>query len=143
MVYADTSVLASLYMLDANTPQAISLLRSIAQPLVYSALHRLELHNALAPASFRGHQTQAQSDAAWRNVQVDLQARILFPVQIRWHAAFRRAASLARLETPSSGNRSLDILHIACAEQLGATTFLTFDRRQQNLCTRVGLAVRP
>ena len=143
MIYADTSALVSLYMLDANTPRAIPLIRSLTQPLVYSALHRLEIRNAFSLAVFRGHQTSAQADAAWQNLEVDLRARVLVPIAIRWHAALRHAASIATSETPTLGGRSFDILHVACAEQLHATEFLTFDGRQHKLATRVGLLVRP
>jgi predicted nucleic acid-binding protein len=143
MIYADTSVLASLYMLDANTQRAIPLLRSVAQPLVYSALHRLELRNAFALAIFRGHQTQAQSDAAWRNLEADLRVRVLVPVSIRWPAAFRRSAEFARSETATLGSRSFDILHVASAEQIHATHFVTFDQRQHSLASRLGLSVEP
>ena len=143
MIYADTSVLVSLYMLDANTPRAVPLIRSLTQPLIYSALHRLEIRNAFSLAVFRGHQTQGQADAAWQNLEADLRARVLVPTSIRWHAAFRRAAAIAASETPTLGSRSFDILHVACAEQLHAAEFLTFDRRQHRLAAYVGFLVRP
>jgi len=143
MIYSDTSVLVSLYMFDANTPRAVPLIRSLTQPLVYSPLHRLEIRNAFSLAIFRGRQTQAQADAAWQNLEADLQARVLVPASIRWHAALRRAAAIAASETPTTGNRSFDILHIACAEQLHATKFLTFDQRQHGLAARMGFGVRP
>jgi predicted nucleic acid-binding protein len=143
MIYADTSVLVSLYMPDANTPRAVPLIHSLTQPLLYSALHRLEIRNALSLAVFRGHQTQAQAGAAWQNLEADLRARVLVPVSIGWHAALRRAAAIATKETPILGARSFDILHVACAEQIHATEFLTLDQRQNGLATKVGLAVRP
>ena len=143
MIYADTSVLVSLYMLDANTPRAVPLVRSLTQPLVYSALHRLEIRNAFSLAVFRGHQTQAQANAAWQNLEADFRARVLVPISIRWHAALRRAAAIAATETPTLGSRSFDILHVACAGQLGATEFLTFDQRQHRLATQLGFTVKP
>jgi len=143
MIYADTSVLVSLHMLDANTHRAIPLIQSYGEPIAYSALHRLELRNAFSLAIFRGHQTEAQAKAAWLNVEADLHARILIPVSISWHAALRRAARIAANETPTLGSRSFDILHVASAEQLRISTFLTFDQRQLGLATRVGLAVKP
>jgi predicted nucleic acid-binding protein len=143
MIYADTSVLVSLYMLDANTPRAVPLIRSLTQPLFYSALHRLEIRNAFSLAVFRAHQTQSQADAAWQNLETDLRMRVLIPISIRWHAALRRAAAIALSQSPTLGARSSDILHVGCAEQLRATEFLTFDQRQHGLAARVGFAVRP
>jgi len=130
-------------MRDANTSRAVQLARSLSQPLVYSALHRLEIRNAFSLAIFRGHQTQMQAAAAWRNLEADLRARILVPTSIRWSAALRRAAAIAEGETPSIGSRSFDILHVACAEQAHTNQFLTFDRRQHDLAIRVGLVVGP
>ncbi len=143
MIYADTSVLVSLYLLDTNTPRAVPLIRSLTEPLVYSALHRLEIRNAFSLAVFRGHQTQAQADAARQNLEFDLRARVLVPTAIRWPAALRRAAEIAASETPTLGSRSFDILHVACAEQLQANDLLTFDHRQHRLAARVGFFVRP
>jgi hypothetical protein len=39
--------------------------------------------------------------------------------------------------------RSLDILHVAIALELGATLFLTFDHAQKRLAQAAGLKVRP
>jgi predicted nucleic acid-binding protein len=143
MIYADTSALVSLYMLDANTPRAVPLIRSLTQPLVYSALHRLEIRNAFSLAVFRGHQTPAQAAAAWQNLEADLRTGVIVPISIRWHAALRRSAAIAASETPTLGSRSFDILHVACAEQIGAIGFITFDQRQHSLATHVGFAVSP
>ena len=136
-------MLASLYMLDVNTSRAVALVRSLTEPLVYSALLRLELLNALSLAIFRGDQTQGQADAARENIEADVRGRVLVPTSIRWQAAFRRAAAIARNRTPSVGSRSFDILHIACAEQLQITEFVTFDQRQQSLAALLGIRVRP
>ncbi|HVE90045.1 MAG TPA: type II toxin-antitoxin system VapC family toxin [Burkholderiaceae bacterium] len=143
MIYADTSVLASLYMQDANTPRAVALVRSLTQPLFYCALHRLEIRNAFALALFRGEQTQTQADAAWQNVEADLKAQVLVPVPVQWSAALRRSAEIAWAETPTLGSRSADILHVACAEQLRAIDFLSFDQRQRALAARLGFSVQP
>jgi hypothetical protein len=106
MVYADTSVLVSLYLLDVNTPRAVALVRSLTQPLVYSALHRLEIRNAFSLAIFRGHQSASQASVAWQHLEADIRNRVLLPVSLRWHAAFRRAAAIASSETPVLGTRT-------------------------------------
>src|SRR5687768_1744358 len=106
MIYADTSVLVSLYMLDANTPRAVPLVRALTEPLFYSALHRLEVRNAFSLAVFRRHQTQPQAEAAWENLETDLRMRVLIPISIQWQAALRRAAAMALTHTPTLGNRS-------------------------------------
>jgi predicted nucleic acid-binding protein len=56
-----------------------------------------------------------------------------------WRGTLQRAADIAREHTPRLGCRSLDVLHVATALQLGFRQFLTFDRRQQQLARAVGL----
>ena len=45
------------------------------------------------------------------------------------------------LDTTHLGCRTLDILHVACAIEIAATRFMTFDQRQQKLATLAGLRI--
>ena len=47
-IYADTSVLFSLYIADANSPRADAWRQANAVPLDFTGFHRLELRNALS-----------------------------------------------------------------------------------------------
>jgi predicted nucleic acid-binding protein len=58
-----------------------------------------------------------------------------------WRATLKRAADLSREHTPGLGCRSLDVLHVASALELGLRHFLTFDLRQRNLAKAAGLTV--
>ena len=44
-------------------------------------------------------------------------------------------------ETLRLGCRTMDILHVACAIEIAATEFLTFDQRQHSLALHAGLKV--
>lgn len=57
-VYADTSVLVSYYLSDANSARANVLLNSVSDSLIFTRLHRLEFGNALELGIFRGHYTR-------------------------------------------------------------------------------------
>ena len=46
-VYADTSVLVSYYLSDANSARANVLLNSVSDSLIFTRVHRLEFLNAL------------------------------------------------------------------------------------------------
>ena len=61
--------------------------------------------------------------------------------EILWRAALNRAAELSLTHTAKLGTRSLDVLHVACALELKARYFLTFDERQKNLSSAVGLKI--
>jgi predicted nucleic acid-binding protein len=53
-------------------------------------------------------------------------------------SVFDVCADLARRHVPRLGLRTLDSLHVACALQLKAEQFWTFDERQAKLAKAVG-----
>jgi predicted nucleic acid-binding protein len=53
--------------------------------------------------------------------------------------AFDLCAELARRYGPKLGVRTLDSLHVACALELNADRFWTFDERQAKLAKSEGL----
>ncbi len=58
-----------------------------------------------------------------------------------WRSALRRAGELSRQHTRALGTRSLDVLHVASALELGLRRFVSFDGRQQKLARPAGLKV--
>jgi predicted nucleic acid-binding protein len=54
-------------------------------------------------------------------------------------AAWETSIHLARKYGPTLGVRTLDSLHVACALELKAQKFWTFDDRQARLAEAVGL----
>jgi predicted nucleic acid-binding protein len=55
--------------------------------------------------------------------------------------AFELCADLARRYGPKLGIRTLDSLHVACALELKAERFWTFDERQAKLAKAVGMKI--
>jgi predicted nucleic acid-binding protein len=111
--------------------------------LPFTGLHRLEMKNALSLGVFRRALTRAQANATWQDIQNDLRSGRLFPRSINWVPVFRSAAQIAAKHSDTIGTRSLDVLHIAVAKHLNATEFFSFDQRQRDLATAVGLKVKP
>ena len=68
-LYADSSLLVSYYVNDANSARAQALIHTATDPLVFTGLHRLELRNALALGVFRQLLTPAQARATWSDDQ--------------------------------------------------------------------------
>jgi predicted nucleic acid-binding protein len=66
---------------------------------------------------------------------------LVFKVNL-WGRLLKEAESLAEHHTPTTGCRSLDILHVAAALVSGATEFVTFDTRQGRLAQLAGLQVK-
>ena len=138
-IYADTSVLFSLYVTDANSPRADAWRQANPVPLGFTGFHRIEFRNALSLAVFQQRLTIAESLAAWQEVQQDLASGLLVAKPDLWGKLVREAESLAEHHTPTIGARSLDVLHVAAALVLGATEFCTFDTRQGKLAMAAGL----
>lgn len=142
-VYADTSFLFSYYLPDANSPTARNFMLSFGAPLPLTALHRLELRNAISLAVFRNAITPTEAAAAWADVETDLQSERLVALSVSWPDVFGVSEDLARQESPILGTRSLDVLHVALAKRIGAIDFLSFDTRQTTLAQKTGLKVKP
>ncbi len=138
-VYADSSFIVSCYVVDANTPQARAYLSEHDVPLVFTALHDLEVRNALRLGVFREVLTTVEADAAAANLDADLRDGRLLRTLVKWPVVFRLASRLSQQHAVATGTRSLDILHVAAAQALRLNEFASFDTRQRMLSVRAGL----
>lgn len=142
MIYLDASFSVSLYSTDANTNAALSTLPPSGEILILTSLAELETVNALALRVFRKAITSAEAEASLRAFEEDLRKGVLLRKSIA-EAAHERARKLSILSTARLGIRSVDLLHVAAALELGATRFFTFDVRQRNLAVDAGLVLNP
>ena len=138
--YADTSFLASLYIVDSNSAAAASEMAHLSLPILVTPLGELELENALQLRVFRNQiaATERRPFAAFR---ADVEAGAL-TIQPMSEAMYTEARRLASRWTPRFGTRTLDILHVAAAIVLKADSFHTFDDRQKKLAKAAGLVCR-
>ena len=136
-VYADTSLLVSLYVWDSHTVAARELMKP--RPRVwFTPFHRTECLHAFAQQVFQGRISLDQAEAAYSDLQRDLIAGIWLETPVP-EQAFAISAGLARQHGPKLGVRTLDSLHVACALELKAERFWTFDERQAKLAKAHGL----
>ena len=112
-------------------------------PLVFTALHALEVRNAFKLGIFRELLTVTDANAAWTNLQRDLRSGRLVRTAVKWPSAFRLAARLSEQHSATRGTRSLDILHVAAAKAMRVEEFVSFDARQRTLASAIGLRVAP
>jgi predicted nucleic acid-binding protein len=137
--YVDPSALIKLYFRHRDSA-AISAWRArLRGPLPVTPHGRLEILNGLCQAVFRRDITPAALRDALASVDEDFADGRYVHADILWRSALRRADDLSREYTPAIGCRALDVLHVACAQELGLPNFLTFDLRQQRLARSVGL----
>ncbi|HEX3660274.1 MAG TPA: type II toxin-antitoxin system VapC family toxin [Acidobacteriaceae bacterium] len=137
IIYADTSFFVSVYLRDGHTPAALR--RLALKPRIWlTPLHEVEFAHALSQNVFRGEISRGDADEVRENLDRDCRAALWamtdFPA-----AAFTSGADLARRYVPALGTRTLDTLHVACALELKAERFWTFDERQRKLARAAGL----
>jgi predicted nucleic acid-binding protein len=137
IVYVDTSFHIAVYIVDVHSPTVVS--RMAKTPDVrLTPFSRSEVANAIHRQAFIGRISLAETQTAWRTFESDCGAGVWqstpFP-----HRAWETCAELARRFGPTLGVRTLDTLHVACALELKAQKFWTFDDRQARLAEAVGL----
>ena len=137
--YADPSALLKLYIHEPASA-AMSAWRSRTKGALAVTPHgRLEIVNGICLAGFRKIiSAEALSDAI-ASFDEDLAEGRYVDADILWRAALRRARELSRAHTPALGCRTLDVLHVATAIELGLRYFVTFDSRQRQLAKAAGL----
>jgi predicted nucleic acid-binding protein len=136
-IYADSSFFASHYLQDAHSTETDLLLQD--HPVLWlTPFHRAEIAHALYRHVFRGLISQDDAERTWAWVDSESTQGIWLPIDLPG-AAWETAVDLARRHGATLGGRTLDSLHIACALELGAERFWTFDERQARLAKAVGL----
>jgi predicted nucleic acid-binding protein len=135
--YADTSFLVSLYLEDAHSKQADKMLPVLADCFL-TPLHRAEWFHAIVQHVFRSTISESTAQELERLFEQDMRTgpwrEVAFPDN-----AFDLCADIARRYGPKFGMRTLDTLHVACAIELKAERFWTFDERQIKLAKAQGL----
>ena len=136
-VYADTSFFVSIYLADKHSQAAEQLVSSGARVWL-TPLHYAECAHAVAQQVFYKYLSIANAQQAYRHLERDRTANLWAEIEMPDHA-FSLCAELARRHGPALGVRTLDSLHVACALELKAERFWTFDDRQAKLAKTVGL----
>ena len=103
-------------------------------------LHRAEWFHAIAQHVFRTTLTEARAKDLHSLFEQDIKTGPWRNVAMPEHAV-GLCADLGRRYGPRFGTRTLDTLHIACALELKADSFWTFDQRQAKLAKAQGLKI--
>ena len=75
------------------------------------------------------------------DLKSDLVSGDVSTIPAPWPQVHLAAERLSELYTDASGHRSMDILHVATAIELGVKEFLTFNSNQKKLAKSEGLVV--
>lgn len=136
--YLETSFLASLYSADANSAAAVKYLSAIEAPFPWTAFIELELTNAIELRVFRREISGPEAGATLMKLASHIEQGVFQTVEMP-ATVYETARALSRRHTAKLGARTLDILHVAMALELGAPAFYTFDHRQSRLAQAEGL----
>jgi predicted nucleic acid-binding protein len=140
MIYLDSSVVFSVQVKDAHTAAAVALLRSEHESLGLTRLCEVEFVNALCLRLFRKEISESQAQASMADLEKNL-LRGIYQLLPFPDGAFACAKALALTLTPTIGVRAADLLHVAAALELGASSLFTFDQKQYRTAQAAGLKV--
>lgn len=136
-IYADSSFFASHYLQDAHSSETD--LRLAPRPgLWMTPFHKAEVAHAIFQHIFHRLTSIDRAQRAWKGLEEDCALGIWIAISLP-ETAWETCATLARRHGPTLGVRTLDSLHVACALELRAERFWTFDERQARLAEAVGL----
>jgi predicted nucleic acid-binding protein len=146
-VYPDTSFLCALYRLQVNSAEAAACFAAMEGPLEVTTLLLYEFRQAVR-FQMRRHRhnpskgyPRAEGLKMLADLKTDLVSGEVITIPAPWPQIHLAAERLSELYTDASGHRSMDILHVATAIELGAKAFLTFDGNQKKLAEAEGLVV--
>jgi predicted nucleic acid-binding protein len=137
--YVDPSALLKLYLNEPESRAMTAWRARVRGPLPVTHHGRVELVNGIALAAHRGLIDERTFHAALAALDDDFEQGRCALADLLWRAAMLRAADLSRNFSRTLGTRSLDVLHVASALELGFRAFVSFDLRQQKLVRAVGL----
>lgn len=138
-ICADTSFIVSYYLQDVHSPEADRRMKA-APSLWVTPLNRTEFAHALHQYVFRAAITLVESRLVWQDFEDDCSNGIWEEIDLPENV-WERSIGLARRHGPKLGVRTLDSLHVACALELKAGQFWTFDERQAKLAEAEGLDI--
>jgi len=141
MIYADTSVLVSLAIQDANSKKAADLITKTTKPILFNSILSLEVCNAIRLAVGRGDIDEVDAEESESRIWEMKRVGMLELVEPNWMRVFQRSLGFARAHTSSKRTRSFDIVQVAAAVELGVVDFWSFDKRQTSLAQEVGMRI--
>ena len=143
--YPDTSFLCAVYRVQDNSEAGWAYRDAMTEPIRVSTLLEFEFRQAIRLQVWLHSQdkkkgyTQAEADQMLADWESDIAAGHVEIISTDAEAVLRMAEHLSEKHTTLTGNRTLDILHIATAKHLSVKNFLSFDGRQKKLAKAAGL----
>ncbi len=142
--FADASFLVAAFVaVDDHNREAWSWWRQWDAGIIASPLVLFEAENTIRgfPAGGKCSVTDARHGV--EGIKRAMMEGLVLQRDIPSKRLIIRSTRLSQQHTGTVTYGAMDILHVAAALELGATTFLSFDRRQRDLAVAEGLLVQP
>jgi predicted nucleic acid-binding protein len=137
--YVDSSALRSLYVHDDRSFGFCKWRQRVGGTLRLTRFGRAEITNSVQLAVHRKLIGASAARAALLDLDADLREGRLALTDALWRRTLDLAAELSAKHTAKLGTRTLDVLHVATALILGASAFVSYDRKQSALAKLAGL----
>jgi predicted nucleic acid-binding protein len=138
-IYVDPSALRSLYVHDDRSLRFCKWRQRLGGSVPLTRFGRSEIVNSVQLAVHRNVIEAETARRALADLDDDIKEGRLTLVDALWRRTLDLAAELSMRHTAKLGTRSLDVLHVATAVVLGATHFVSYDKRQSALAKAAGL----
>jgi predicted nucleic acid-binding protein len=138
VIYFDSSLLVRLYVREAGWTEVVEAVSDASEPLPIVFLHELEIVNAMYRAVFEKLIDREQRAASLELFRDDVRTGLYRRFTLDLPDLTHRALQIVQGWTEKLGVRSLNVLHVAAAQAVGATHFATADARQRKLAHAVG-----
>ncbi|MDF1569685.1 MAG: type II toxin-antitoxin system VapC family toxin [Spirochaetaceae bacterium] len=142
MIYLDTSAFLKLCFLETGSQTVQDAVFVQDHPLPVWDILKAEMLDALQLKVFRKEISGKEAGHLTELFDVRLRKGQYYSPEIDRYALMTTSRKMSR-RTPETGCRTMDILHVACARNLRADTFISFDDRQRPLAEAVGLNLVP
>jgi predicted nucleic acid-binding protein len=124
-------------VLDGHSATARERIKE-APRIWFTPLHSAECSHAIAQQTFHRKISEAEANTLFNVLQRDRAEGVWLEMAMPENA-FELCADLGRRYGSKLGMRTLDTLHVACALELKAERFWTFDERQAKLAKAEGM----
>lgn len=135
--YVDSSALVAVYVPEAFSVAARRAVQA-AGPVPFTALHRIEVVNAFDLLVGRGLITRQECRAIQVHLQEDVEGQRLVDTGVDLESVFADALTLSQRYAARFLTRTLDLLHVAMAQTISSTAFVSADDRQLAVAKATG-----
>jgi predicted nucleic acid-binding protein len=143
MHFADASFLVSAFLGDKNGPRAWKWWAESRVVLHVTPLVLLETENAIRSSVFQRGVSQRDSIEALNLLKRALADGVLVRRDLTSRRMYPAAQRICMRNTGPETFGTMDIIHVASAQEFGAYHFVCFDRAQSKLAAAEGMAPCP